>query len=64
MTIEIPLTRGLVALIDDADSAMIGHHKWRLVRRKRSQYAGRMVTTDEGKRVLILPEPGERAALQ
>lgn len=37
--IEVPLTQGMVALIDDSDAEAIGHRKWRVFRDNRTFYA-------------------------
>ena len=41
MTIEIPLTQGLVALIDDEDFSLVGNDKWHLHSNEKWRYAGR-----------------------
>jgi hypothetical protein len=50
--ISLPLSKGLVALIDDADFSMVGQFKWHLVTYKRNQYAQREIRRD-GKRTTI-----------
>lgn len=49
---DIPLTQGFVAKIDNRDRA-IRRHRWHAVVRRCTVYAGRMATVD-GKRTLIL----------
>lgn len=41
MTVEIPLTRGLVALVDDRDAAAVRVHRWAAMRGIRTWYAHR-----------------------
>jgi hypothetical protein len=58
MTVEIPLSRGLVALIDTVDADLIGQWKWYALKTSRHQkaphfYAVRNSPRGEGKRHLI-----------
>lgn len=46
----IPLTRGLVALIDDADYAAVSQFKWYAMKRGRQFYAVRTIRKPDGKR--------------
>lgn len=50
MTVEIPLTRGYVALVDDADAERVLPLKWRAIKAGQGVYAGRAVRTDGGAR--------------
>lgn len=48
---EIPLTQGLVALVDDEDYAELSQHRWCAMHLKPDAvYAGRMIPTPEGPR--------------
>lgn len=58
MTVEIPLSQGLIALVDAADANMIGQWKWYALKTLRHQaiphfYAVRNSPRGEGKRHLI-----------
>lgn len=46
--IEIPLTRGFVAIIDAADEGAIGGYAWRVDVRKRTAYAATTVRRADG----------------
>jgi hypothetical protein len=46
---EIPLTKGRVALVDDADFEMLNKYKWFAESRNRTFYARRTVTIGIGK---------------
>lgn len=54
MTIEIPLTQGKVALIDDADLPLVEGHKWYALKVKRTFYAVTNIRKPDGKQTLIL----------
>jgi len=41
---EIPLTRGMVALVDDEDFSRVNIFRWHIVEGKASFYAGRKIT--------------------
>lgn len=53
---EVHLTNGGVALADDSDADLIGRHRWRRVRSKKSttDYAATTVRTVNGKRLLLM----------
>jgi hypothetical protein len=53
-TVEIPLTRGLSAIIDAADAELILSHKWYATPRGNTFYAMRMANWVDGKRPSIL----------
>lgn len=48
MTVEIPLTRGYVALVDDADAELVLPFKWHAVTASQSVYACRSVRRTGG----------------
>jgi len=50
---EITLTQGAVAVIDDADIALVLPYKWHLVRRCRNLYAATHDPADHKKRILM-----------
>ena len=50
MTVEIPLTKGYTALVDDADAGLVLGVKWRAIVTDRSVYAGRAVRSTAGTR--------------
>jgi HNH endonuclease len=54
--IEIPLTQGRVALIDDADFALVSGIKWSLLNHSHSAtcYAKSTTTSDDGRRSTLL----------
>lgn len=52
MTIEIPLTQGKVALIDDEDWPLVAGHKWRAYKNGHSFYAASDVGGRRNKRTL------------
>lgn len=47
--IEIPLTRGLAALVDDEDVALVGRHKWCAARNGQTWYAQRAIRHPDGR---------------
>lgn len=49
--VEIPLTRGLVALIDDADLELVGRFNWHAKPAGRTHYAYRTYKGDTGRRI-------------
>jgi hypothetical protein len=53
MTVEIPLTQGLVALIDEADAAMALARKWYAGRSGRTFYAQRTDLAADGSRLTV-----------
>lgn len=54
MTIEIPLTRGLVALIDDTDESLVASFKWYARDNKLTRYAARSIRRPEGVSTLYM----------
>lgn len=52
--IEIPLTKGLVALIDSEDMHIVGHLRWGASSGRTSPYAGRYFYDGGGKRRFVL----------
>lgn len=52
--IEIPLTRGYVALIDEIDAARVLSHKWRAQPHGNTVYAVRSLNWINGKRSVVL----------
>lgn len=50
---EIPLTKGKIALVDDADYEWLNGWKWLAVKRRRYWYAGRKLTIAPNKQRLI-----------
>jgi hypothetical protein len=55
VTVEVPLSRGLVAVIDDEDAdAVLAHGKWHTHSGRRTFYAARNVRRDDGSRTLLL----------
>lgn len=54
MTVEIPLTRGLVALVDDEDAEWLSQWKWHAVKTKSGFYAARAVRTSGKKKVIYM----------
>lgn len=63
MTVEIALSGGQIALVDDQDAAWVQEHKWCLTGGKKGRYAGRGVANGKRRRTtvylhrLILPVP-------
>jgi hypothetical protein len=51
---DILLSRGLVALVDDADFAAVSAFKWHTLKCKRHVYAARNVYRADGTRTLLL----------
>lgn len=61
-TIEVPLTRGLVALIDDEDQELVGQYTWHAAQRDRTIYAASMGIRRFGyymHRLIAGAKPGE-----
>lgn len=54
MATEIPLTRGLVALVDDADAEWLGQWKWRAKWCNSNFYAARTRALPGGRRRIVL----------
>lgn len=53
-TVEIPLTKGFVALIDEEDAPLVVPHKWRAMRSGNNVYAVRMLNWNNGKRPMVM----------
>jgi hypothetical protein len=51
--IEIPLSRGLVARIDDEDYALVSRHKWYAVKPYDTFYAATRIPDENGRRVYV-----------
>lgn len=54
MTIEIPLSQGKVAIIDDEDFDLVSGYNWCAVKGHASWYAVTNIRRDDGKRGLLL----------
>lgn len=55
MTVEVPLTQGCVALIDDEDAVRVLAHKWFLKRGHAGRlYAARMTPSAEGRSCVVM----------
>src|SRR5262245_60614681 len=52
-TIKILLTRGLFAVIDQADAAKVSIHHWCAHRRGRTHYAATNIKSADGKRITL-----------
>jgi hypothetical protein len=50
----IPLTRGLVAVVDDEDYEALASHNWLTVRGRRTMYAARHQPRAEGHRMIFM----------
>jgi hypothetical protein len=48
MPVEIALTRGYVALVDEADAELVGRYRWHAHSRSHTTYAVRNVTKEDG----------------
>ena len=55
MAVQIPLTKGLFALVDDADLHLVSGHKWHAYRRRKDSttYAARSITPLNGIRTKV-----------
>jgi AP2 domain. len=51
--IEIPLTRGLVARIDDQDYALVSRYKWHAVKPNDTFYAATRITDENGRSIYV-----------
>ena len=51
--IEIPLSRGLVARIDDEDYVLVSRHKWHAVKPYDTFYAATRITDESGRSVYV-----------
>lgn len=49
MTVEIPLSRGLIALVDDEDAASVGKYRWAATKGRRTWYARRAIKRPDGR---------------
>ena len=65
--IEIPLTRGYVTIIDDADAELVGGYRWRVLVQPHTCYAIARLPRREGKqrtlymhRLITNAKAGER----
>lgn len=50
---EIPLTQGLVALVDDEDYELVSQYEWYASKHRNTYYARRNVTLEDGTRITI-----------
>lgn len=53
-TVEVPLTQGYVAIVDEADAGRVLSHKWHAQLNGRTVYAVRKVTRTDGKQTALL----------
>lgn len=53
MTIEIPLTQGKVALIDDADLALVSKYKWCVMNSRHTSYAMCAMPADNNRKLYM-----------
>lgn len=51
---EIPLTRGLVAVVDDCDAELVGRHRWHAAKRLHTFYAATNIRREDGTRTILL----------
>lgn len=54
MAVEIPLTRGLAALVDEADAEWLSQFKWSAMPKRAAWYAVRTVYENGGKKTLYM----------
>ena len=54
MPIEIPLTRGLVAVIDGEDYDLVSSHRWRSIKSGKTYYAAAHIRKPDGNRTNLL----------
>ena len=52
--IEIPLTRGFVALVDEADAALVGRHQWRALKSGKGTKVRWYASAGQGKATTLM----------
>lgn len=67
--IEVPLTNGYAAMIDDEDAELVRRHKWRVLVQPHTAYAIAKLPRKDGKqrtlymhRLIVGAKPGEHVA--